>query len=1352
MTKNSFLSFVLLSSTFLCPYAASADVVEVSNWNQLKGYATTYGNTYIINSNITPGPRVYVGKQNGDINGGKVNEGSWNLKGDNKELNGGWGNNGFSIEDNITDFVFENLNMKNFQDKNGSGVIWNSGGSTNSKVQNSTFRENGGKTGGVIRNDGTLSLINNTFENNFTDNGQGGAVFNSENATIVDITGNTFKNNSIYGSEKFGGAICEKFGGAIYNTGTISNIKNNIFENNGFRVGEDREVGDGAAIYNDQSGSIGTIDSTFTGNQVTDLGGAIYNKGAIDSVAGAFTSNNAQNNGGAIYNANTIKTVDGTFENNGSTNGGAIFNAAGATIEEVKGTYTNNGTAKGGAIYNEGTIGTETTGISADFASNYSSDDGGAIYNKEGAIITSIKDSKFNKNNTEGKNGGAVYNNGTINSITNSQFTNNGYVTNGDGGDGGRYASVGGAVYNGSDGVIGTINSTFTGNKSGFGGSAIFNDGEIKTISGTFSDNYSGNEGGGAIRNKKTIGTITNATFENNIADLDLGKGGAVINGIDGRDNPADNTGISIDTISDSAFYGNHSNDFGGALNNFATINTISNVTFGAEGKGNQGASGGALNNQWGGRIGSISGSTFSYNQALETTDFAQGRGGAIRNFGNSSIGTIVSSTFKNNVAGGLKEEFRDDNTHIFGGALYNAGSVIQKLESLVFENNMSGIEKEYIPERNSVYAYGGALFNGKDFNKDTAQWVGDNATITDGIADSSFENNSVIGSTALGGAIYNAGIMGSIVNTSFKNNFASARDEALGGAVYSTTGLDIQAQNGESIFAGNYVQVGSGDQVSNSIYMAGADENSPLNLNLTSKGDKGLIRFDDGIDGKSYNIALDGDTKGVVRFNSTVNNAQALTLTQNAHMQMGLGADINVGSMSLAPSVDKQAKPLITVDIEVDKANNKVNSGKINVAGDLEGHYDVIVNSLNPDVLDNPDDAIVPFLYALKDDTATDSSFSVARVIGSPYLWDGMINAKGEEEGSTWYLGMTDQDNPDFEKPVEPVDPDNPSGGDDNKPDENREVYAEVVGALGLHEAAIEQTRSMVRHVSQQTALSKEYCRNCGVYGYNYNGKELKNVWADVIGEYANIDKPVDMDADIWGVEAGFDLQRDVHNTLGVFASYRKGNYDLSGKADRLSSKVGSEIDIDSYLAGLYYRYDKNMNWVFATVYGGIQKADVKADDGFAKFDTDGIEFGAAVEIGRTIPLAQSWTLNPSIGLSYTQINYDNAHDNVGKSYKWDDVKFVEAEIGARLDKQFDQGKIYVKPSLIQTFTDGDEVQISGMNHKYDTYKDQTLGRIEVGGRYGFNDNWSGYAWANYTFGSSYDATAGGLGISYSW
>ena len=372
----------------------------------------------------------------------------------------------------------------------------------------------------------------------------------------------------------------------------------------------------------------------------------------------------------------------------------------------------------------------------------------------------------------------------------------------------------------------------------------------------------------------------------------------------------------------------------------------------------------------------------------------------------------------------------------------------------------------------------------------------------------------------------------------------------------------------------------------------------------------------------------------------------------------------------------------------------------------------------------------LVPFLTALNDDTNTASSFSVARVIGSPYLWDGAVNVKGEESGSTWYLNLTDTPNPNYDR---------------------RLVTPEVIAGIGLHEAAIEQTRSVVRNVSGKVASGREYCPGCGIYPTSWDSKALRNVWVMAQGESANIDKPSDMDAKIWGVEGGFDLQNDVNNTLGVFASYRKGEYDLSGKGSKYYSKLGSEIDIDSYLAGLYYRYDKNMNWLFATVYGGVQQADLKTDDGMSKFDSDGVELGAGLEAGHSFALNKSLTLDPSLSVYYTQISFDKAHDNVGKSYKWDDIKHVEAEAAVKLSQQFENAKVYVKPSLIQTYTDGDSVKISGLN-KADTYHDQTLGRIEIGGNYGFTDSLNGYVWSNYTYGSSYDSTAAGLGINYAW
>lgn len=67
----------------------------------------------------------------------------------------------------------------------------------------------------------------------------------------------------------------------------------------------------------------------------------------------------------------------------------------------------------------------------------------------------------------------------------------------------------------------------------------------------------------------------------------------------------------------------------------------------------------------------------------------------------------------------------------------------------------------------------------------------------------------------------------------------------------------------------------------------------------------------------------------------------------------------------------------------------------------------------------------------------------------------------------------------------------------------------------------------------------------------------------------------------------------------------------------------------------------------------------------------------------------------------------------------------------------------------MIQTFSDGGDVKVTGLRN-VNALKNQTLGRIEIGGRYGFSDKLSAYGWANYTFGSDYDASSLGLGASY--
>ncbi len=121
---------------------------------------------------------------------------------------------------------------------------------------------------------------------------------------------------------------------------------------------------------------------------------------------------------------------------------------------------------------------------------------------------------------------------------------------------------------------------------------------------------------------------------------------------------------------------------------------------------------------------------------------------------------------------------------------------------------------------------------------------------------------------------------------------------------------------------------------------------------------------------------------------------------------------------------------------------------------------------------------------------------------------------------------------------------------------------------------------------------------------------------------------------------------------------------------------------------------------------------------------------------------------------------------DELYKSYRLQElyrqgpIKFSTAELAcikraAKLAKTFmlDESfaNVYVKPSVVQTIVDGEDVNITGLGD-VEALDDATLGRIEIGGRYGFTTNLSAYGWANYTFGSDYDATTFGLGLNYAF
>ena len=766
-------------------------------------------------------------------------------------------------------------------------------------------------------------------------------------------------------------------------------------------------------------------------------------------------------------------------------------------------------------------------------------------------------------------------------------------------------------------------------------------------------------------------------------------------------------------------------------------------------------------------------------------------QGGAIYNSG--TIGDITGDFIGN---------YDTSRGSAYGGAIYNENATIGDIIGDFIGNYASS-------SNYSDYVYGGAIYNG---SKDTAI-IGD---IT-GDFIGNYASVSAVNGIAKGGAIYNSSngtaIIGDITGN-FLSNYVQYLSKysklTLGGAVYSNANLSFTAKGKQRFFSGNYTNDQTRGKNYNALFVQSVTDLASAPVIAFDTAGGGAWVINDNIEGGTdnlfsvgyktqYNLSFTGDgvlnedglTDQYISINNDIVNAgevtvEGTTLRFGAYQHEDKTAKNRDGhgrflaALKADGTADLDAEAVTSLSLNnaafdlYNKYQDMVNLKGWKASGDSFLHVDVDVENLTADMLNvngnvegttrlvlypTSDKDIrgesILFAQSVNDTTGNADSFKVWRVYRSPYMFETKYTKTGEN-ANKWELEMGNQVNPDADqKPDERPDPEVPDVKPTPTPDKpTNPVYGEVVAYGALPAAAIEQTRSVVDNVFGQTAGRRSYCPGCGFYDYYWNGEAFHNLWVNPVYTSLSIKSPTEIDADVWGIEAGGDLQHDLNNKLGLFVSYRKGSYDMNGDGKHYYSTVGSEIDIDSYLAGLYYRYDRNNWYAFATLYGGIQQADIKTDDGI-KSDTDGVEFGASLEAGYDYNLTDTVYLTPSLGVFYTQVNYDDATDSVGKKAEYNDLKQIELEAGVKLTKAFrlDEGyaNVYVKPSVVQTLVDGDEVTITGLG-KVNTLDDETLGRIELGGRYGFTDQLSAYGWANYTFGSDYDATAVGLGLNYAF
>ncbi len=699
-----------------------------------------------------------------------------------------------------------------------------------------------GTAGGVIQNSGqNLTIKDTTFNNNAArinaDNAQpwqaamGGAVYNAESATIKEINNVTFSGNSAFAGANTAQGLSGR-GGALYNAGSISSIKDSSFTNN--------TANQGGAIYNQSSGHIGTIDNvTFNGNEAQDgynLTGGIFNEGTIDAIQNSSfvnnTGNNSNSGASAIFNTGTISLIKDT-----SIEGtGRLIVNDGGTISEIDG-LTVNGQTISGILFNmSGTVGDiKNSNIISNNVGDSDLISFGVPWGGTPGSMGNIINSKFYDNSanslfklyehscgdiigSEFKNNKGHYlfsiADGNMGNIINSVFDNNTatiiqYQNNY------NYDSVNEPVgvgnienskfYNNSGGIIvsnnasvgNIINSEFKNNSNSNGNGAVINvinssySPEIipnvgKIEKSLFEGNKVNNEGGviHVAGHGVNIKEITETIFRNNSAS----EGGAlsILNG------------ASTSDISDTIFEGNTANA-GGAIslvNSASYIGNLTNVHF----KNNNATNNGGSIDVILGTVGKLSNVTFENSTAGQT-------GGAIYN--NGTIEGIYNTTFKDNQSGD-------------GGAIWS-GSSIGTLQDLIFTGN-----KAIGNDNNSVNGRGGAIYfldkltlQGKNLFKDNYAKEGGGAIWADqGIAelnDTCFDGNT---SGQLGGAIlvWNKSIDG-IKNSKFVNNktgYTLPTDPVVAAAYGSGGAIWVNEKLGDienSYFEGNETVTKYNDQ-----------------------------------------------------------------------------------------------------------------------------------------------------------------------------------------------------------------------------------------------------------------------------------------------------------------------------------------------------------------------------------------------------------------------------------------------------------------------------------------------------------------------------------------------------------
>jgi hypothetical protein len=236
----------------------------------------------------------------------------------------------------VIDCVFRNCRTREAGPDRGGGAIraW---GHKHTRISGSTFQDCHASNGGAVNSLGSrLTIIDCLFERNVAfgtaggaeiggGGGIGGAVYIDNvhlnaDAPEFNLSGSVFRNNV---ANAHAGAV---FGYTTAGTSSVTAVNGCTFSGNQV-TGENGGGGHSGAFYS-QNGTRAFVDSTFDGNVVAGVAGAVFVTGAGDVgfTSCTFQGNQAGGSGGALFlSGGTIALTNVTMSGNHGLVAGGIM-------------------------------------------------------------------------------------------------------------------------------------------------------------------------------------------------------------------------------------------------------------------------------------------------------------------------------------------------------------------------------------------------------------------------------------------------------------------------------------------------------------------------------------------------------------------------------------------------------------------------------------------------------------------------------------------------------------------------------------------------------------------------------------------------------------------------------------------------------------------------------------------------------------------------------------------------------------------------------------------------------------------------------------------------------------------